>query len=198
MGLDMYLYATYSVPTYHSEGSTLEGRYEAYKNPAIKSKRLEKVRQACGLPPSLPVEYEDFNWFDIQFPIAKWRKENAIHNWFIQNCAPKNKKTGKAIDDCRRMFVSEAKIRELDDLLDLVLKTKGLEKDLTCRKLLPTASGFFFGSTDYDEWYWKGLEYTSERIKALIKYQDNQNAKDSKRNDGRGTMLDEIWYEASW
>ena len=43
------------------------------------------------------------------------------------------------------------------DLLDLVLKTKGLEKDLTCRKLLPTASGFFFGSTGYDEWYWKVL-----------------------------------------
>ena len=95
MGLDMYLYATYGVPAYHSEGSTLEERYEAYKKPAIKSKRLEKVRQACGLPPSLPVEYEDFNWFDIQFPIAKWRKENAIHNWFIQNCAPKNKKTGQ-------------------------------------------------------------------------------------------------------
>ena len=197
MGLDMFLYGEYELPAYESEGKSYEERMEAYRHPPVRGKRLDRVRQACGLPTNLPVEFEDFNWLHVQFPIAKWRKENAIHKWFIDNCAPRDHKN-KPIDDCKPFFVSESKINELDRLLDTVLRTKGLEKDLTARKTLPTCSGCFFGSTGYDEWYWRGLKYTSDRIKALIKYQDTQNEKDNKRKDGVGKMFDAIYYRASW
>lgn len=34
--------------------------------------------------------------------------------------------------------------------------------------LLPTTSGFFFGSTDYDEWYIQDLEYTIKIISKVL------------------------------
>jgi len=38
---------------------------------------------------------------------------------------------------------------------------------------LPTVSGFFFGGTEYDEWYYDSLGYTIDTIKdALIGVED--------------------------
>jgi len=34
--------------------------------------------------------------------------------------------------------------------------------------ILPTGSGFFFGSTEYDEWYFHGLEKTVKIVSKLI------------------------------
>jgi hypothetical protein len=49
----------------------------------------------------------------------------------------------------------------LSELIDQAIATKDTE-------LLPTASGFFFGNTDYDEYYWEVLKNTSERLKELL------------------------------
>lgn len=35
-------------------------------------------------------------------------------------------------------------------------------------ELLPTASGFFFGGTDYDEWYFKDVEDTIKIINDVL------------------------------
>jgi hypothetical protein len=43
-----------------------------------------------------------------------------------------------------------------------------LEDHSKASELLPTAIGFFFGSTDYDEWYFKDLEYTKEVIGKIV------------------------------
>ena len=34
--------------------------------------------------------------------------------------------------------------------------------------LLPSVGGFFFGSTDYDEYYFQDLEYTKKMIEGLL------------------------------
>ena len=36
-------------------------------------------------------------------------------------------------------------------------------------ELLPAQSGFFFGSTEYDEWYYQDLEYTIPLLKKILK-----------------------------
>jgi hypothetical protein len=35
--------------------------------------------------------------------------------------------------------------------------------------LLPTADGFFFGSTDYDEYYWSEIEETAKGLEKVLK-----------------------------
>ena len=196
MGLDMFLYGEYEVPAYEC-GKTHSDLMDAYRREPTKGKRLEKIRQACGLPTNLPVECEDFTWIDIRFPLAKWRKANSIHKWFIDNCAPKDHK-GKPIDDCKPIHIPDIKLKELDTLLDHLLKTKGLIDNPTAKKVLPTTAGCFFGSTEYDEWYWENLEYTSKRIKAVLNYQETQNKKDNKNKQSVGKMFDAIYYRASW
>lgn len=39
-------------------------------------------------------------------------------------------------------------------------------------ELLPAQSGFFFGSTDYDQWYMSDIDYTIEKILKVLKTTD--------------------------
>ena len=71
----------------------------------------------------------------IEEEIMYWRKQNAIHNWFVENC-----QDGE--DDCRDAYVEIDQLEKLADLCELVLESKDGE-------LLPTTEGFFFGGTLY-------------------------------------------------
>ncbi len=84
----------------------------------------------------------------IEEEIGYWRKANQIHKWFVDNI-----QDGK--DDCGLYYVSHD---HLTTLRDLCLKV--LEEPNLANKLLPTASGFFFGSTDYGEYYLEDLQHT--------------------------------------
>lgn len=80
--------------------------------------------------------------------IGYWRKANAIHRWFVKNIQNNN-------DDCKCYNLSKENIINLKELC---IKVKN-DKQLAC-KLLPTQSGFFFGSTEYNEDYFDDLEET--------------------------------------
>jgi len=43
-----------------------------------------------------------------------------------------------------------------------------LDNPETAAETLPTQSGFFFGATEYDEWYLKDLEYTVSEIDRVL------------------------------
>jgi hypothetical protein len=98
----------------------------------------------------------DFPTASIEFKVAYWRKQNAIHNWFVQTC-----QDGE--DDCRPAYVSREQLETLRDTCREVLADPTLAQDE-----LPTSNGFFFGSTDYDEWYIEGLRYTVTTINKLL------------------------------
>lgn len=88
---------------------------------------------------------------------AYWRKENAIHNWFVQNVQ-------EGVDDCHYYEVSISKLQELVNLVDTVLADNSKAEEL-----LPTTQGFFFGKYDYDEDYFQGLRDTKEQLEKIIK-----------------------------
>lgn len=44
----------------------------------------------------------------------------------------------------------------------------GIEKNGFAEQVLPTCSGFFFGSTDYNEWYYKKVESCYEQMKIIL------------------------------
>ena len=186
MGLDMYL----------------------YRNENVYGKGAIEIKEANNLP--LKEENPDYEWVQIRTECAYWRKANAIHKWFIDNC-------GGGDANCRTMDVSLEQMRELLKVCKKVLQSinlvdgkvangytfrknskgelekvysfmdgKVVEDATTCKKLLPTESGFFFGSTDYDEYYVECLTDTIAQLKAVIK-------------DAEGAKKD-VWFEyyASW
>lgn len=109
---------------------------------------------------------------EIAEEVAYWRKFNALHNWFVQNCADGE-------DDCREMYVDNEKVKELVDTLKKVKASLDKSKKKTVQvevgwsngekmyedievfadtevaeELFPTQSGFFFGGTEYDTYYY--------------------------------------------
>lgn len=92
--------------------------------------------------------------------ILYWRKANQIHHWFVQNVQ-------NGVDDCKEHEVSLVDLRKLRDLCNQVLADKHLAETL-----LPPQSGFFFGSTEIDEFYFDDLRRTVESLDQTLSKQD--------------------------
>jgi hypothetical protein len=132
--------------------------------------------------------------------VAYWRKANAIHRWFVENVQ-------NGIDECQRSRVTRDQLRSLvascKEVLNVVETVEGRVHNGTmwqdgirseiyepgrvitnpemARRLLPTQGGFFFGSTDYDQFYLDDLRSTVEQIEPLLV-------------DGN----DDFYYRSSW
>ena len=75
-------------------------------------------------------------------------------------------------DDCKDYYVSreslEGLLKTLGEVLDIHHDRRTSESDITVEDILPTAQGFFFGSEEYDEYYWNQVEWTYEAINKLL------------------------------
>ena len=97
----------------------------------------------------------------IREPLAYWRKANAIHKYLL-GCAGKE-------DDCSEAWLYGHHLKQLKEICQEVLDNHDLAKDK-----LPTCDGFFFGSTEYDDYYFEQLRKTITMIDAI----DNLNEYD--------------------
>jgi len=88
--------------------------------------------------------------------IGYWRKQNQIHQWFVENVQ-------NGVDNCGEYCVSKV---QLEDLLEICKKI--LNDNSLAEELLPTTSGFFFGGTEYDEWYFDGIKNTIEILEEAL------------------------------
>jgi hypothetical protein len=79
---------------------------------------------------------------------GSWRKANAIHRWFVENVQA-------GVDDCERYQVRRDQLECLLEAVEAVLADTG-----TAPTILPTQTGFFFGSADYGESYILDLKET--------------------------------------
>ena len=91
---------------------------------------------------------EDFEVKEIVIKAGYWRKANQIHRWFVENVQD-------GVDNCGDYYVERNQLQELLDLCKIVRADHSQAEEL-----LPSASGFFFGNTDYDEWYYNDIENT--------------------------------------
>ena len=111
-----------------------------------------------------------------------WRKANAIHKFFVDNAAG-------GIDDCQPVQVTIEVLKDLVDRCEKILQGEVDDEGVlidptTAMELLPTQSGFFFGYTDYDDWYIDNLKETVKALKPIVEHAE--------------LYTDPIIYEASW
>lgn len=100
-----------------------------------------------------------------------WRKSNQIHNWFVEYIQ-------QGVDDCKCYYVSKDDLKELKNKCEMVLRNPKL-----ANQILPTTSGCFFGSTNYDGDYFYDIRYTLKHLERLLKDEDK---------------YDWYEYESSW
>ena len=92
----------------------------------------------------------------IRINACDWRKANQIHAWFVENV-----QGGE--DECQRHHVDMDQLKALVALCKEVLANKDKAEEL-----LPTQEGFFFGSTDYDGYYFVSLQETIDKLTPFI------------------------------
>ena len=145
----------------------------------------------------------DFSYQTILDEVAYWRKANAIHGWFVDHVQ-------NGVDDCGDYEVTKEQLEELLETTNKVLDASELVSDQVyngetygddgwktnyiegkvikdpkvAMELLPTQRGFFFGGTDYDQWYHGDLLSTKEQLEKILKETDFEN--------------EIVYYSSSW
>lgn len=118
----------------------------------------------------------------VKAELASWRKANAIHKWFVDNVQ-------EGTDDCGSYHVRWDQLSQLRELCKQVIANPDLAS-----KLLPAQSGFFFGATDYDEWYFNKLAYTVEVIDLI----DTELMTETSQDGTSRYSKWDISYTSSW
>ncbi len=152
MGLDMYLYKK----TYIRQG-------DFYKPESV-----NEVIVKTGGEIDTKIDPKKIKY--VVEEAGYWRKANQIHRWFVENVQ-------KGTDDCGSYWVDREKLEELLGLCKRVNENHSLAD-----KLLPSTSGFFFGGTEYDEWYYNDIESTIKIIEECLSDED----------------ADDFEYSSSW
>ena len=164
MGLDMYLNRHIYIGANYSDINGVKGSIE-----------ITKRNGRTGEDEPLPIHFNKVKY--IIEEAGYWRKANQIHQWFVDNI-----QGGE--DNCKEYYVDTEKLEELLNLCKQIMHayTEDTNKGITlAQELLPTQDGFFFGGTNYDEYYFEDIQNTITQLESALK-------------DKRG----DLYYKASW
>lgn len=168
MGLDMYLNARRHFSEYDNDSQTAE---------FIKTNAHPQI-PGVFFPPQY---IDNYKHFSLKVPVMYWRKANHIHAWFVREVQ-------EGVDECQESYVSVDKLRELAAVCKEVLAARGTDKaEKVAAERLPTQSGFFFGNTAYDEYYYSDLDETLKAVDQLLADHDS----------GKLTGW-QLYYQSSW
>lgn len=157
MGLDMYFYLN----KYDSQCRWDEEKKVLHYDDDLKE--LEDYIYRVDASKVVLTDYE----------VGYFRKFNALHSYIVKNFA-------NGEDDCRKIYLSTRDIKQILETL------KEVNED-NASQVLPNQTGFFFGSQEYDEWYFKDVENAIELFEKVLKVLES---------DNRGKW--DFYYEASW
>lgn len=196
MGLDMYLYVRKKDWKNKIPKKYLDYNEIVNQENFIKEMGADKVLNLI-LSKNIFVDtplYADTVWMSVTQEIGYWRKANAIHNWFVKNIQ-------NGVDDCGYYVVTRENLkkllevcREVRDSLENQELVEEIDKDgykiqvfknsEIAEKLLPTTEGFFFGGTEYDQYYLENIQETMRILSKIINRVDDKDF--------------EILYHSSW
>lgn len=181
MGLDMYLSKKTYVRIWDWEGTKQKNVIQCPERPLVRADRVNYVIEE----------------------IMYWRKANAIHHWFVENVQ-------HGVDDCGEYPVSWEQLKMLcaqcASVLAVAHTTPGKLHEATIYSggtvtenwvdgdvitnpaavaaILPTQEGFFFGGTDYNEWYLDSIRETYDVLSKELTEETNEFA--------------QYYYSSSW
>jgi hypothetical protein len=138
MGLDMYLYKKNYM-------RTDEFYKPEYRNEVV-------VKTGGEIDKNIKPERIKY----VVEEVGYWRKANQIHKWFVDNVQEGN-------DNCGNYYVNST---TLEELLELCKQVR--DDHSKAEELLPSTSGFFFGGTEYDEWYFNDIDNTIKIIEECL------------------------------
>jgi hypothetical protein len=111
---------------------------------------------------------------EVTEEVGYWRKANHIHKWFVDNVQ-------NGDDDCKEYYVEKEQLEELLGIVKSILNDRKL-----ANRLLPTQSGFFFGGTDYDNYYFEDLQNTKEMLENVLSEVEDKE------------IFADFYYRSSW
>ena len=154
MGLDMYLTKTKRVKGINAEqyaeiNNSLPWEEKDYDKKAGLKKLCPNIEGVEQLDEVVMAKGSSIQYLTIKEEIGYWRKSNQIHNWFVEKCQDN-------IDECQLTEISKEQLEELLEACYEIVHNKNISPE----KILPTASGFFFGGTNYDRYYYDDLKNT--------------------------------------
>lgn len=117
---------------------------------------LPEFAALTELAPADLTKYGDYSGIEIEYPVLYWRKANAIHGWFVNECA-------SGVDECQRIYVSRESLVKLRDLCQSVLLQPAMAGDI-----LPPTPGFFFGTYEIDDWYMEDMKHTVNALNHIL------------------------------
>lgn len=125
--------------------------------------------------------------------LAYWRKVNSVHNWFVENVQDgvddcndyivSKDKIEELLEVCKTILNKEYEYeikqetynafernKETGEMevIEKPIDVKHIKNTEEIEKLLPTVGGFFFGSTDYDEYYLEDIKDTQEMLEKTL------------------------------
>jgi len=148
MGLDMYL----EVRKHISKFSFDEG--QSFPTP-------EYQAMIAHAPPGVD-KYGDYTGISVSYPVAYWRKANAVHGWFVENVQG-------GVDNCEAYWVTREQLVELRDLCKAAAAQPAMAGDI-----LPPTVGFFFGGNEIDDWYMEDLKNTIKMLDHILSVIPNE------------------------
>jgi hypothetical protein len=92
--------------------------------------------------------------------VGYWCKANHIHKWFVDNVQG-------GVDDCKEYEVTGIQLEKL--LMACRTVKANPEK---AKEILPTYEGFFFGTTEYNEYYFEVIEETIKILEYILSISD--------------------------
>ena len=144
MGLDMYLTAKRYLWSHSEQDKEIAKRIADLVE--VEPDFDSKFRGASFCPKEVAID------------AMYWRKANMIHQWIVDNIQ-------EGEDDCKEYYVPREDLETL--LANCVNALTNRDGDI-----LPPSSGFFFGSTEINEYYWQDLEDTVKGLEKALSLSD--------------------------
>lgn len=133
-------------------------------------------------------EQKEYGGKSIFTEVAYWRKANQIHNWFVNNIQDGTDDSGSYEVTKADIIILLALCKTVKNNSELVSGNivngyrydneyhkipiiqvgKTIEDPSIAIRLLPTTTGFFFGSNEYDEYYMESINYTIETLEKIL------------------------------
>jgi hypothetical protein len=175
------------------DGSVFVCAWDFEKEPDAEADVYAQLLKDTGLPrcegSPMATLYAD----RVEVNVAYWRKANAIHRWFVdvvQGGVDECQASEVTRDQLDALRLSAQTVLDAVEVKPGLITngytlSQGEDGDLirspileeggvvvagtdVAEELLPTKPGFFFGSTDYDEWYVQGLRDAVKQITAAL------------------------------